>query len=74
MKRRRCCKLDITCYENLANAIILQAIGDYKKAKKMDDQIKKDKIMNDVNRFVDSEYFKILTNISPDVIRRAMDE
>lgn len=64
----------MTCYENLANAIILQAIDDYKKAKKIDDQIKKDYIMNDVNRFVDSEYFKILTNVSPDVIRKAMDE
>lgn len=66
--------MDITCYENLANAIILQAIDDYKKAKKIDDQIKKDKIMNDVNRFFDSEYFKTLTSISSDVIRKAMDE
>ncbi len=44
------------CYENLANAIILQAIKDYPSH------------TEDVERFFHSDLFSVLTNIHPDYI------
>lgn len=44
------------CYENLANAIILQAVKDYPSRTK------------DVENFFHSDWFSVLTNISPDYI------
>lgn len=44
------------CYENLANAIILQAVKDYKSNSK------------ECERFFRSEWFKVLTNVDPDYI------
>ena len=50
-------------YENLANAIIMQAIADYRHLwdRDMDDRDKK-KIL----KFFRSRWFVILTNIDPD--------
>jgi carbamoylphosphate synthase small subunit len=47
-------------YENLANAIIIQAVKDYRTALK-DDNIG---LKRNVERFFKSEHFRGLTNIS----------
>ena len=67
------------CYENLANAIILRAIDDYKEAKKIPRNtqaniIKKEKIINDVTSFLKSQYFQSLTNISGDAILKELEK
>lgn len=47
-------------YEDLANAIILQAVKDYKNGYRRDE----------IKRFFDSQWFKTLTNIDPDYIMK----
>ena len=47
---------DITPYENLANAIILKAVKDYR-------QSKSDRTMEEIERFFRSGWFRVLTNI-----------
>ena len=51
-------------YELLAEAIILQAVKDYRKALKHDERGEKRKI----ERFFRSEYFSILANVSGEVL------
>lgn len=52
-------------YENLANAIILQAIKDYKENYHRDE----------VERFIWSDWFKTLTNVPPESIMKVcLDE
>lgn len=46
-------------YKELANAIILQAVKDYRKALKHDERGRK----REIERFFRSEYFTVLTNI-----------
>ena len=47
-------------YKELANAIILQAAKDYRKALKHDERGRK----REIERFFRSEYFTVLTNVS----------
>ena len=62
----------ITNYENLANAIILQAVKDYRTALKClsrnsrNRQAESDK--NEVERFFRSPWFGTLTKLDPDAL------
>ena len=51
-------------YKELANAIILQASKDYRKALKYDERGRKPEI----DKFFRSEWFAILTNISGEML------
>lgn len=55
-------------YEKLANAIILQAVKDYRKALKHDERGRK----REIERFFRSEYFTVLTNISGEMLIRKL--
>ena len=48
------------CYENLANAIIVQAAKDYRKARKYDNR----SVKRECVRFFRSQWFMELTNFS----------
>lgn len=51
---------NIKGYENLANAIILQAVKDYKNGYRR----------QEVENFIYSDWFKTLTNVHPDYIMK----
>lgn len=55
-------------YKELANAIILQAVKDYRKALKHDERGCK----REIERFFRSEYFTVLTNISGEMLIRKL--
>ena len=70
---------EIECYENLANAIIVRAVEDYKKAKmsnpkSKNKKIEKEKIMYDVILFIKSDYFESLTSVDRSVILAELDK
>ena len=70
---------EIECYENLANAIILRAVDDYKEAKKIipntpENIIKKEKMINDVTHFFKSKYFQTLTSVSGECILKELEK
>lgn len=51
-------------YKELANAIILQAVKDYRKALKHDERGRK----REIEKFFRSEWFSILTNVSGEML------
>lgn len=51
-------------YQNLANAIVVAAAYDYKKALRKDD---KDEMKN-IEKFFFSDWYSVLTNVSPDFL------
>ena len=55
-------------YKELANAIILQAAKDYRKALKHDERGRK----REIERFFRSEYFTVLTNVSGEMLIRKL--
>lgn len=63
---------DITNYENLANAIILQAVKDYREALKRNsrhsdrDVYRQDK--EAIERFFRSSWFGVLTRLDPELL------
>lgn len=67
------------CYQSLANAIILQAIKDFRKCLKI---VKKNgrkkehalKEMQDIVEFIKSPWFKILTNLEPEILLKKLKE
>ena len=67
-----------TPYENLANAIVLSAVQDYRKAlrilsrfpERRDAQKEKDSIL----QFFRSEWFYALTSIDPEFLIRKLDK
>ncbi len=67
------------CYQSLANAIILQAIKDFRKCLKI---VKKNgrkkeqalKEMQDIIEFIKSPWFKILTNLEPEILLKKLKE
>lgn len=66
-------------YENLANAIILQAVDDYRKALKLlvcnPGSLKGQRDKNDCERFFRSPWFRCLTEIDGEfLIRKLMEE
>ena len=65
-------------YEKLADAIILQAVKDYRDANK---KLAKgrvnheaEKMKNDCLRFFGSPLFEVLTSIDPEMLIRKLDE
>ena len=58
------------CCEALANAIILQAVKDYRKALKRDDCVRQ----KEIERFFRSEWFSVLTKIDPEMLIRKLEE
>lgn len=67
---------DITKYENLANAIVLQAVKDYRKALKYLNRNSKDReaLANkrEVERFFRSQWFTILTRADGEMLIRSL--
>ncbi len=65
-------------YEKLANAIILQAVKDYRAAKKKlkKQPTKKDAeiMVKDTERFFRSDWFTAFTNVDGEVILRKLRE
>ena len=62
-------------YKELANAIIIQAVKDYRKALKPDDRrckCYKQERKREVEEFFRSEWFTVLTNISGEMIIRKL--
>lgn len=63
---------EYTPYVNLANAIIEQAASDLKysvkKYLKNKNNLHDDKVMREVLRFFYSDYFRMLTNVAPEVV------
>ncbi|MGN0254775.1 MAG: hypothetical protein ACI4W2_00815 [Eubacterium sp.] len=57
-------------YENLANAIILQAVSDYRMAKKSRNK----RVEAEVLRFFRSKWFGVLTEVDPEYLIRRLDE
>lgn len=51
-------------YKELANAIILQAVKDYRKALKYDERGRK----REIEKFFGSEYFRILTDVDGEML------
>lgn len=66
-------------YEQLANAIILQAISDYKAPPIDHGRIRNDDMIesarDEIERFIRSDWFGILTSLDPEyLIRRLREE
>jgi len=57
-------------YENLANAIVIQAVSDYRMAKKSRNK----RVQAKVLRFFHSQWFGVLTEIDPEYLIRRLDE
>ena len=55
-------------YENLANAIVLQAVKDYRKALKYPNSRMALCECRSIERFFRSGWFSVLTNIDPEVL------
>ena len=68
-----------TPYENLANAIILQAVKDFRKcikAVKRNGRNKEQAIreMRRIVEFIKSPWFRVLTNLDPQVLLEKLKE
>lgn len=67
------------CYQSLANAIILQAVKDFRRCIKI---VKRNgrnkevavKEMQDIVEFIKSPWFKILTNLEPEILLKKLKE
>lgn len=55
----------VEAYQNLANAIIIQACEDYKTGEISDDSFE---------RFCRSEWFSVLTKVDPEYLIKKMDK
>ena len=64
--------MNLNPYERLANAIVLQAVTDYRNARKTLKIIPKDGdamyTTKEVIAFFRSDYFKVLTSIDPELL------
>lgn len=56
---------DMTPYENLANAIILKAVKDYRRASSK-------RTMEEIERFFRSGWFQVLTKIDGEMLIREL--
>ena len=67
-----------TCYTNLANAIIVQAAKDYKKALRRLKKFSTDKearyTIRECERFFRSDWYKILTGLNGEALIRMLNE
>jgi len=59
------------CYENLANAIVEQAVKDYRAAKR---KYRNSAEIASLRRFFRSDWFRSLTNIDGEWLIRKLDE
>lgn len=67
------------CYQSLANAIILQAVKDFRRCIKI---VKRNgrnkevavKEMREIVEFIKSPWFKSLTNLEPQILLRKLKE
>lgn len=67
---------ELNC-DNLANAIILQAVKDYRGAQKRFKGNPHDRdvqVIKEIDRFFRSEWFKILTNVDGERLIRSLQE
>ena len=67
---------DITNYENFANAIILQAVKDYRMALKCLRANPKNRTAradkDEIDRFFRSQWFKVLTSVDGEMLIRSL--
>jgi hypothetical protein len=65
-------------FEKLANAIILKAVADYRQALRRCNQHSEKEIFrrdkDDLERFLHSDLFVVLTNLDPEIIIRKLCE
>ena len=61
-------------YENLAHAIVLQAVKDYRLARKSPRSAESSRVCRDVERFFKSPYFRNLTNLNGEVVLKQLQE
>lgn len=61
-------------YEDLANAIILQAVRDYRAAVKAPEDKEAVRTIREVERFIRSAWFVELTDVEPEVILDGLRE
>ena len=66
-------------YQNLANAIILQAVKDfraaYQRRKRFPNDYKAQSEVRDVTKFFCSSYFRVLTTVDgPSLLQQIIDE
>ncbi len=68
---------DITNYENLANAIILQAVKDYRMAMKCLRANPKNRTAradkDEIDRFFRSQWFMVLTSVDGEMLIRSLN-
>lgn len=57
----------MTPYENLANAIVLSAVRDYRKSTSKDE-------IQSIERFFRSEWFSVLTSVDAEFLIRTLRE
>lgn len=53
-------------YEDLANAIIIQAVKDYRRTQSP-------QVRNEIKRFFKSEWFSMLTNLDGDMLIKKLE-
>ena len=58
------------CYENLANAIVVQAVKDYRAAKRTGNSGK----IASIRRFFRSDWFRALTEVDGEYLIRKLDK
>jgi hypothetical protein len=67
---------DITNYENLANAVILQAVKDYRVALKCLKENPRNRMAmadkDEIERFFRSQWFTVLTSVDGGMLIRSM--
>ena len=67
-----------SCWEDLANAIVLQAVEDYRKArkvlKKYPDNREANDMIRDTESFFRSDWFGVLTEIDGEYLLRKLKE
>ena len=69
---------NIDCYENLANAIVLQAVKDYKKALRQlegnprNQEARHDKVR--LEKFFRSQWYGVLTELDPERLMAGVKE
>lgn len=69
---------DITNYENLANAIILQAVKDYRSAKRKLNRKPGNALaqaeIDSIERFFRSDWYKCLTDVDGELLIKKLNE
>ena len=58
-------------YENLANAIILQAVKDYRRVRHLAED---NPVKREVKQFIQSQWFGTLTNLDPKLLLQKIEE